>query len=522
MIREQDNSIKSGKTKNLREKNVGQVLYKASSEGVFVVNRKGVIQTVNPSVENMFGYSKKELKNKNILMLIPELIMEADCFDPTKKSTFSVNTREIQGIKKDFEKFPIKFSCNHFDAEGADLVMILITNLTETRRKEMELMSINAQLERQIEKSSKAAFKSEHMFRMIARNFPNGLICILDKDLNFVYLDGMELHRNDLASRLLHGDNFLKKIDREKRFEIKRRLLSALQGQQSNFELKVGRQTFMVNAVGLEETELEEQRILIVAQNISSLKKAQKEILVSLKKEKELNEVKSRFVSMASHEFKTPLTTILNSTTVLSKLLQNEESGDKGSKQIKRIKSTINLLNKMLEDVLSLQQLEEGKLEVHFSEVDLPQFTDSVLEEMRDIAKVGQKIEYAHNGPSLAFLDYNMLKNIYHNLISNAIKYSEVGQRIDVRTSIDKNQFKLEVEDQGIGIPFDEQGHIFERFFRAKNTVNRQGTGLGLNIVKKYMEMVNGDVAFESRPGKGTKFTVEIPLEITSVEISNI
>jgi len=250
--------------------------------------------------------------------------------------------------------------------------------------------------------------------------------------------------------------------------------------------------------------------ILLVIQNVTELKKAAEEILFSLEKERNLNEMKSKFVSIASHEFRTPLSTILSSVTLIDKY-KNEEDSEKRTKHIERIKSSVKNLTEILNDFLSLEKLEAGKIETHLSTFDLVDFAKELSEELQALSKAGQEIIYTHSGEQrMVTLDKQLLRNICINLLNNAIKYSPENNRIEFRSSIN-GSIELEVSDEGIGIPDEDQTHLFERFFRAANVTAIQGTGLGLNIVKRYVQLLNGNINFASRVNKGTTFKIQFP-----------
>lgn len=238
-------------------------------------------------------------------------------------------------------------------------------------------------------------------------------------------------------------------------------------------------------------------------------KKAEAEVRKALEKEKELNELKSRFVTLASHEFRTPLTTILSSTSLVSKYNESGEK-EKIEKHIQRIKSSVTNLTVILNDFLSLSKLEEGIISNNPSEFNLVELCNELKEEMLPVKKELQEIDCIHSGPEVVYLDKNIVKNILLNLISNAIKYSEKGI-ITISTKVNSTNVLLSVEDQGMGIPEGDKPFLFSRFFRAQNAGNIQGTGLGLNIVKRYVELLNGYINMESELEKGTIFTIEIP-----------
>lgn len=238
-------------------------------------------------------------------------------------------------------------------------------------------------------------------------------------------------------------------------------------------------------------------------------KQAEEEVRKALEKEKELNELKSRFVTLASHEFRTPLSTILSSVSLIGKYNDLGEK-DKIDKHIQRIKSSVTNLTVILNDFLSLSKLEEGVVSNHPSEFNLAAICKDMKEEMSVSKKSTQEILCLHEGPELVYMDHNILKNILINLLSNAIKYSEKGN-ITIRSKVTSTNVLLTIQDQGIGIPEADKPFLFSRFFRAHNAGNVQGTGLGLNIVKRYVELLNGYINMESELGKGTIFTIEIP-----------
>lgn len=238
-------------------------------------------------------------------------------------------------------------------------------------------------------------------------------------------------------------------------------------------------------------------------------KQAETEVRKALEKEKELNELKSRFVTLASHEFRTPLSTILSSVSLISKYNQLGDA-EKSEKHIQRIKSAVTNLTGILNDFLSLSKLEEGIVGNNPAEFNLTELANEIIEELHPVLKPSQRMNYRHQGTAVVLLDRNIIKNILLNLLSNAIKYSEKGT-IELYAEVNRTNVLLSVSDQGIGIPEEDKTFLFTRFFRAHNAGNVQGTGLGLNIVKRYIELLGGYISMESALGVGTTFNMEIP-----------
>lgn len=255
-----------------------------------------------------------------------------------------------------------------------------------------------------------------------------------------------------------------------------------------------------------------QERTLELAEMIRKLTESKKEVDLALEKEKELNNLKSRFISTASHEFRTPLATIMSSVSLAGKYAETMDK-EKMMKHIDRVKNSVNHLTDILNDFLSLDKLEEGVVVASPENIYLNGLINELTDEMRGIAKAGQKFIYTGlQTNDLIYIDKRILKNVMLNLMSNAIKYSNENTLIEILAKRDFNHLQIEIKDQGIGIPLKDQAHIFERFYRANNSGNVQGTGLGLNIVKRYVEILKGEINFKSIPEKGTKFTLKFPI----------
>ncbi|CAN5398112.1 hypothetical protein BH11BAC1_BH11BAC1_06990 [soil metagenome] len=385
-----------------------EALFLYATEGILVVNEKGVIIRINPSAEMLFEYDRGELIGKKIESLVPARLEEKHNMH---RSKYSENPHarsmglgiELFGLKKDGTEFPVEISLSPYSNPEGKFVIAFIIDITLRKEAETHLKNYSADLEKQVIK-----------------------------------------------------------------------------------------------------------RTLILEEAIDELEKTKRNLNNALEKEKELNELKSRFVSMASHEFRTPLATILSSVSLVAKYGEMNEK-EKQSKHISRIKTSINDLTDILNDFLSVGKLEEGKVECSPENFNIREFITSIITEMQSLAKENQHIQYSHTGSETVSLDKKLLKNILFNLISNAIKFSPEGKPVDVQTDFTNARVKIQVRDYGMGISDNDQEHLFERFFRGHNATHVQGTGLGLSIVLKYVELMNGAIAFESKEKKGTTFTIRFP-----------
>jgi len=244
-----------------------------------------------------------------------------------------------------------------------------------------------------------------------------------------------------------------------------------------------------------------------------ALQKSEGELRISLDKEKELNELKSRFVSMASHEFRTPLSTINSSAALIGRYTEAEQQ-EKREKHINRIKSSVKNLTGILNDFLSLSKLEEGKVNYQPEWFVWEEFYEEIKEELDLLLNEGQELVCTSQLQQQEFyFDNRLMKNILYNLISNAIKYSPEGKKIFCHSLQKDLHLIITIRDEGIGIPLEEQQHLFSRFFRATNVTNIKGTGLGLTIVKRYLDLMGGEISFSSIPNKETIFTIKIPIK---------
>ena len=236
-----------------------------------------------------------------------------------------------------------------------------------------------------------------------------------------------------------------------------------------------------------------------------------KELKAALKKEIELNELKTKFLSLVSHEFKTPLSGILTSTMLLKKYTMVDQQ-EKRDKHINTITNIVNNLNNILNDFLSVEKMESGKVNYHFKEFKLSKVLNEVIYNSNMLLKDGQKIKYPENIDEISLQqDEKILELTLSNVIHNAIKYSPENSNIDVAIAQNKHQTVFKIKDQGVGIPEKDQKNIFNRYFRAENVLTTQGTGIGLNIVKNHIENLGGSITFASQEQVGTTFTITIP-----------
>lgn len=379
-----------------------------------------------------------------------------------------------------------------------------------------KLVASNLSLEDQIQETleaEKSALASKSLSSAIAKNFPNGFIIVFNADFEMLLIEGeaiiqLGIDKMDFEDTTLDDITMFSEDEKNK---LKQDILKTIAGKHLSFELEYKNNYFTVNTTPLQDENSFVSKALFVYNNITAQKKIETNVKIALKKEQELNELKSRFVSMASHEFRTPLSAIQTSAILISK--QNEiGQEEKREKYVAQIKKNVKQLVVILNDFLSLSKLEEGKVIANKEPFDFVQFCKTLIKEVSMTKKIGRNIILlTPEKPLLLNLDSKLARPILMNLLSNAIKYSPKNTEITIKIEESEQFVSLEVQDEGIGIPEEEQDQLFDRFFRAKNAQNIQGTGLGLNIVKQYVDLMDGSISFKSKTNEGTTFLVKWP-----------
>lgn len=255
-----------------------------------------------------------------------------------------------------------------------------------------------------------------------------------------------------------------------------------------------------------------QQGIKKLEKEIERRKEAENKIKVALRKERELNELKTKFLSLVSHEFKTPLSGIMTSSSLIGKYV-TEDQQEKRVKHINTITSKVKYLNNILDDFLSVERLETGKVNYKLNTFPLSKVINEVIYNANMLLKEGQLINYPEKIDAIELtFDEKVLELVLTNLVNNAIKYSPEHTVIDIQVLNLGDKLEIVISDMGIGIPKKEQKYIFNRYFRAENALLNQGTGIGLNIAKSHLENLGGDITFESEENSGSSFKVYVPI----------
>ena len=505
--------------------------------GILITDSSGKIKAINPFALKEFGYTQKELLGAKIGSLIPSYVVNEHTPRQEKYSKFPQSWSSGQRInlfalKKDGTEFPVELSFGKYQYNGDECIITFINNVSARKNTEAKIERLNDDLEQKVkqrtetlsdtvaklemrEKETREAEEEirnvQHLFLQLLRNYPDGAISIIDKNYNFVYTGG-ELHsRMNSPLEQLMGNKIYPNFPETLRKVIKQALSGVFENKAvvCDFELpySVGGHFFVMDAFPLIEEDGSINKSGVIIRNISELKKTEENLKIALQKEKDLNDLKSKFVSMASHEFRTPLSTVLSSAYLIEKYASAEEQ-PKREKHLQRIISSVNMLTDILNDFLSVGKIEEGKIQVRLTGFDIQNFIIGMAGELKGTLKKNQKLHCFHEGDPEVLMDASLLRHIVMNLVSNASKFSPETRPIEIRTFNRDDSVMLSVKDYGIGISKEDQQHLMERFFRGANAGNVQGTGLGLHIVSKYAELMNGKVEYMSELEKGTEFLI--------------
>lgn len=532
-----------------------QALFNYASIGILITNADGEIQMANMYIEHQFGYEQGALIGKKIEVLIPQRYAERHA---RHRNDYNNNPHsrpmglgmELAGLKKDGTEFPVEVSLGYYEIEGKRFALAFINDITQRKETEQAIIQLNEHLEEKVKEGSQSlAITVEQLSnQMIETERKDAELIRVNSFLNNIWnhagaiifvcdQDGLIQFFNPAAEKWLGYSasdvvNKMSVIDFHLKSELEKKAAELsvaahkqvkpdfdvfvtssvlnLGNNQEWYYIRKDKSKFFVslNFTPLKDAYNDISGFLGIAIDISEKKKAETELLAALEKERELNELKSRFVSMASHEFRTPLSAVLSSAYLLSKYTKAEEQPQR-EKHIQRIVSSVTTLTEILNDFLSVGKIEEGNIQANYRNYDITEQMQEVIHSVQHLLKKGQTINYEHSGKDATVnLDPSMLKHIVTNLLSNAIKFSNEATEVELLTKKTGKKLVLVVKDHGIGIPEDDFQSLFKRFFRSSNVTNIQGTGLGLHIVSKYTELMNGKIACESKLGEGTTFTI--------------
>lgn len=496
----------------LEEGIVLEMLSEVVSEGIIIVNDEHNILASNATANKMFGYEKGELNGKPLEILIPKNVRQGHHRDVGKFVKSGKARRmgpglDLVGLRKDGDVFPLEISLNPFHLMEKRYVMALIVDITERKKAEQTIDYWFQIFEESLNEIYVFDAKT-HIFINVNRGAQLNLGYSLKELCQMSVLDIKTQITKTYFEKILSP---LLNRKREKViFEAEhQRKDGSIYPVEVHLQLSyIGKRQVCV-AIVLDITE----RKNYTHQLENKVEERTAQLREALKAEKKLNELKTKFLSLVSHEFKTPLTSILTSTSLLAKYTETEQQ-EKRDKHIGTIKSKVKYLDNILTDFLSIERLDSGKVNYNMTTFPLSKLINEVIYDSNTLLKEGQRIKYPDNidGTDVDF-DEKIMVLALSNLVHNAIKYSPERTEIELRVSNDKNWLYIDIVDKGFGIPIEDQPFVFDRYFRASNVLTIQGTGIGLNTVQQHIHNLGANLTFESKLGEGSTFTLHIPIK---------
>lgn len=484
-------------------------LIEHASDGIFIVDASDKYIEVNSSGCIMLGYTRDEILQKTIQDLVRMPLDKPLQLEELRQGKTLLSEREL--IRKDGSPVPVEISAKLLPDGN---LLAIVRNITERKKLEKELKEYRDHLENMVEERTIELRQSEERFRALAEGSED-IIMRFNSSHQHVYV-------NPVVKKItgLKADDYIGKTYQQLGFpdelvklwdETLKKTFLTKKMNRTEFELPNG---IWIDWIIIPEfDELGNVNTVVTSgRDITGLKEYEKKINEALQKEKELNQLKSTFISTASHQFRTPLASILSSAQMI-KRYANKWSEEKLNEHHKRINESIKNLTQMMDDVLLISKSEKGKDSLKPEEADVEELFNKFIEEVKPLLNEKQKINYKNRvGKKYIKLDKKALHQIVNNLLSNAVKYSPEGGTIKIETGFKDGKLKIIVEDKGVGIPKEEIKYIFNSFYRTTNAVNFPGTGLGLNIVKRMVDLYKGIIDVASVLDKGTKFTVKLPV----------
>ena len=386
--------------------------------------------------------------------------------------------------------------------------------------KTQDLEKTNMYLQNEIterKKIEESLRYSEDQYKLIVENAIEGIIIFKDGDM--VYTNSQINQILDYDFEYMSLDSFLNNIHPEDREIVESNYFRSSDDKniKNYYSVRIRRKDFSEIIVEINSVKLPgkgKYEIIFFIKDITNRKRAEDEIRKALDKEKELSELRSRFISMTSHEFRTPLTSINTSVEILEKYSEHLTQEQKQNNLL-RIQDNIQKMKRLLNDVLIIGKSDAGMYKLKLEPVDINQLCNQIIDEFHTFIMFKTKHKFKYETDNLnnrVLLDKDLIKQVIENLFTNAIKYSATGSTVFFKMNFSSRFIIFRVKDEGVGIPEGEVNNLFEPFFRASNTGNVSGSGLGLAIVKRAVELHNGRISVRSTVGKGTEFIITIPL----------
>ncbi len=481
-------------------------LFESVVDVIAVLDQKtGKILEINQAAEQLYGYTREELLTMSALDL--------SCEPDSTYRMLNLDNAYIPlryNLKKDGTSVPVEIKTSQITIRGEKAVLSVIRDITARLKAEESLR------------------ESEARYRFLAENVSD-IIARHDMDYSILYASPSVLpilgYTPDEAMNLSSMD-FVHPDDLSVLIRNVEELIKSGETKTFSYRLKRKDGTYVwiesTARVIKDQKTGETLEIIDVARDIDERMKAEEEMKNALGKEKELIDLKSRFISMTSHEFGTPLCAIL-STLELLENYGHKVTEEKKTHYLRQISTCARHMVNLLQDIILLGKFDVGKVKSHPVTVDVESLSREIIDEARITLQENHTLSYTvHGTAGVAIIDEDLYRCVLDNLLSNAIKYSPQGGEIELCLCFHDSSVVLEVRDRGIGIPEEDQELLFEIFHRATNVRNISGTGLGMAIIKRSLDLMGGTISFESKLEEGSTFTVTLPLVTEEAYVTTV
>jgi len=492
-----------------------RALFEGSSQGVMLHDEHQYLQ-VNSAAARILGYdSPAQLIGRH----------PRDTSPPTQPDGRDTDTLARQYIQEcltqgsarfewvarrtDGRDVPLDVILTRVEWGGRQIIQASINDISERKQAEAELRASAARL-RESEARFSAAFHASPVLITIARISDGRFV-----EVNEAVLQWGGYRREEIIGRTSADLGLWVNLGDREEFWRELQRARTIRHQERNLRDKHGAISTVLLSADIIELN-HEPHVLTFALDITDRKKAETELLKTLAREKELGQLKSNFVSMVSHEFRTPLGVIMSSAEILDSYLDQLEPQER-REQLQSIQKNSRRMANLMEEVLLLGMVEAGKLEFKPAELDLNLFCRRLVDELLSAVNNRCPVEISIAADAArAVADERLLQHIFNNLLSNAVKFSPEGSPVRFDIKREGNDAVCRIRDQGLGIPAPDLERMFSAFHRGRNAGQVPGTGLGLTIVKRCVELHRGRIKIESTVGQGTTVMVRLPLFATS------
>ncbi len=499
-------------------------LFESAKDGILILDAEtGMIVDVNPFLVEMLGYSHEVFLGKKVweLGFFKNLVANQDNFAELQAKEY-IRYEDMALETKAGRRIEVEFVSNVYLVDGHKVIQCNIRDMTERVRADEKTRQSLVELEQarqvllSVVEDEKAAGEQLHKLSTIIEQAPLSVV-ITDLTGAIEYVNPRFSLVTGYTSAEALGQNPRILNSGETPAQIFQDMWATLgRGQVWSGELrnrKKNGETYLETAVIAPVVDAQGRATHYVAlkDDITAQKRHEAAMRAMMEKERQVSEMKTRFISVTSHEFRTPMAAALGSVEILANHL-DRLTAEKRQELLARIATSLQRMTQMLDEILLLNRVDANRVEVQLAPLDLQSFVHQAIEEIRLGDRDQHRFEFSATGDALAFpSDPNLLHHILSNLLSNAVRYSPAGTLVAVRLVVETARAQLSVEDHGIGIPESDRARIFEPFERGSNVGTIKGTGLGLNIVQRMIGLLGGTVEVAPAVGGGSRFTLTFP-----------